>query len=145
VALFANPLRKLREIWRLALSERASPRQIGLAVALGVFVGCSPAIGFHGGIALACATVLRLNRLWAWIGSRSSAIVVLPFIVYAEVETAHFMRTGSWVTLDRQRVLEQAAVLLGDWFLGMFPVGGALAALLGFAAFTLARRRQASA
>jgi uncharacterized protein (DUF2062 family) len=139
---FSNPLRKLREIWILAKNERASPRQIGFAVALGVFIGCSPAIGFHGGLALACATILRLNRLWAWLGSRSSAIVVLPFIVYAEVEIAHAIRTGAWVTLDREHVLDQARELLGDWFLGMVPVGGALAAVLGFLAYFLAKRRR---
>jgi uncharacterized protein (DUF2062 family) len=141
---FSNPITKLRKLWQLARTERATPRQIGWAVAVGVFVGCTPAIGFHGGIAVASATILRLNRLWAFIGSRTSAFFVLPLITYAEVEIAHHLRTGAWVTLDRQHVIEQAKELLLDWFIGTVPVGGALAATLGLAAYALARRRARS-
>jgi uncharacterized protein (DUF2062 family) len=141
VTSLPNPLRKLRDLWVLAKTERATPRQIGFAVALGVFVGCSPAVGFHGGLAVGCATVLRLNRLWAFLGSRTSAFFVLPLITYAEVQTAHHLRTGEWITLDRARVLEHGTELLADWFLGMIPVGGALATALGFLAYAIADRR----
>jgi uncharacterized protein (DUF2062 family) len=139
---FSNPVARVRRLWQLAKNERATPPQIGWAVALGVFVGCTPALGFHGGLAVACATVLRLNRLWAFIGSRTSAFFILPFIVYAEVEVAHHLRTGGWITLDREHVIDQAKELLLDWFVGTVPVGGALATVLGLLAFALARRRQ---
>jgi uncharacterized protein (DUF2062 family) len=138
---FSNPIAKLRQLWLLAKNERATPREIGWAVAVGVFVGCTPAIGMHGGIAVASATILRLNRLWAFIGSRTSAFFILPLITYAEVEVAHHLRTGAWVTLDREHVLDQAKELLLDWFIGTVPVGGALAATIGFIAYVLARRR----
>jgi uncharacterized protein (DUF2062 family) len=140
-----NPIAKLRQLWQLAKNERATPRQIGWAVAVGVFVGCTPAIGLHGGIAVTSATILRLNRLWAFIGSRTSAFFILPFITYAEVELAHRLRTGMWVTLDRKHVIDQAKELLLDWFVGTVPVGGCLAATLGFIAYWIARKRQASA
>jgi uncharacterized protein (DUF2062 family) len=138
---FTNPIAKLRQLWHLAKNERATPREIGWAVAVGVFVGCTPAIGIHGGIAVASATILKLNRLWAFIGSRTSAFFILPLITYAEVEIAHHLRTGAWVTLDRKHVIDQAKELLLDWFIGTVPVGGALAATLGFVAYALARRR----
>ena len=140
---FSNPITKLRHVWHLAKNERATPREIGWAVAVGVFVGCTPAIGMHGGIAIASATILRLNRLWAFIGSRTSAFFILPLITYAEVEIAHHLRTGAWVTLDRQHVIDQAKELLLDWFIGTIPVGGALGAVLGLVAYALARRRAA--
>ena len=139
-----NPIAKLRQLWQLARTERATPRQIGWAVAVGVFVGCTPAVGFHGGLAVTCATFLRLNRLWAFIGSRTSAFFILPFITYAEVEVAHRLRTGAWITLDREHVLVQAKELLLDWFVGTLPVGGLLALLLGVLAYEVARRRQKS-
>jgi uncharacterized protein (DUF2062 family) len=141
VALLSNPLRMVRELWTLAKNERASPKQIGWAVGVGCFVGCSPALGFHGGLALAAATVLRLNRLWCWLGSRSSNIFVLPFLAYAQVELAHRLRTGAWVTIDRDRILAEASALLLDWFLGMIPVGVPFSFALGSLAFLWARRR----
>jgi uncharacterized protein (DUF2062 family) len=136
-----NPIASLRYVWQLAKNERAEPRAIGWAVAVGVFVGCTPALGLHGGIAVAAATLLRLNRLWAFLGSRVSAFFILPFITYAEVELAHILRTGAWVTLDREHVVDQAKELLLDWCIGTLPVGGALAVALGLAAYAVARRR----
>src|SRR5690242_7009139 len=98
--MFARLLQRLRSLWLLVLSERAAPREIGLAVALGVFVGSSPALGFHGWAAVGLATLLRLNRLWAFCGSRISNMVTLPWIAFAEVEVAHRARTGEWVDLE---------------------------------------------
>jgi uncharacterized protein (DUF2062 family) len=141
VGLISTPLRKLRELWVLAKNERASPKQIGWAVAVGCFMGCSPAVGFHGGLALLCATALRLNRLWCWLGSRSSNIFILPFLACAEVEVAHRVRTGAWVAIDRDHMLAEAQGLLLDWFLGMLPVGVPISLGLGFVAFLWAKRR----
>ena len=94
--------------------------------------------GTEGGSALAG---LLGGSLWAFIGSRTSAFFILPLITYAEVEIAHHLRTGAWITLDRHHVIEQAKELLLDWFMGTIPVGGALAAALGFTAYALARSR----
>jgi uncharacterized protein (TIGR03382 family) len=141
VGLISTPLRKLRELWVIAKNERASPKQIGWAVGVGCFMGCSPALGLHGGLALAAATLLRLNRLWCWLGSRSSNIFVLPLLAWAQVEAAHRLRTGAWVSIDRDRVLEEAQTLLLDWFLGMIPIGVPFSLALGLLAFAWARRR----
>ncbi len=114
-----------------------------MAVALGVFIGCSPAVGMHGAIALGAATLFRLSRLWCFLGSRISSIVILPWIVMAEVELAHFVREGSWLHLSREELVAQRHHLMLDWILGWFPIGigsgvffGALAAL----AFSLKKR-----
>jgi uncharacterized protein (DUF2062 family) len=132
---------QIRRLWALAKSERASPREIGWAVAIGAFAGCSPAVGFHGGLALALATLLRKNRLFAWLGSRISNMFFLPFIAIAEVQVSHRIRTGAWVTIDRQHVVDQVGDLLLDWCLGMVPVGGTIALVMGLASWALARRR----
>ena len=132
---------KLRTLWRLAKEERASPREIGWAVALGAFCGCTPAVGFHGGLALFVATLFRKNRLFAWLGSRISNILILPFIAFAEVEVAHRIRAGEWVALDPHQALDQATGLLLDWCLGTIPVGGAIGGLLGLASWAVAHRR----
>jgi uncharacterized protein (DUF2062 family) len=133
---------RLRELWRRAKTERASPRQIGLAIALGVFVGCTPAVGVHGWVAVGLATLFRLNRLFAFIGSRVSSIFVLPWIVLAELQIAHKLRTGEYLQLTADEAMKQGPALLLDWCIGTVPVGIALAIVLGLIAYVTARARQ---
>jgi len=135
----------VRTLWRLAKTERATPPQVAWAVGLGVFVGCTPALGLHGWIAVGAATLFRLNRLYAFLGSRVSSVFVLPWIVLCEVQLAHRVRTGSFLALTNSDVLEKARDFLLDWFLGTLPVGGALAALFAAAAYAWARRRASRA
>ncbi len=132
---------KVKLLWKLAKSERATPREIGWAVAIGAFAGCTPAIGFHGPLAMGMATLARKNRLFAWLGSRISNMVFLPFIALAEVQISYRARTGAWLVIDRAHVVDQAPHLLLDWCIGMFPVGGLIGAVMGFLAYGLALRR----
>ena len=134
-AFFRRLWARTRALWQRAKNERASPGQIGWAVGVGVFAGCTPALGFHGPVALTLATVFKLNRMWAWLGSRVANVVTLPFIVYAEVQLSHRLRTGVWMTLDRQHILDGWRTLLVDWLIGLLPVGGALGVTMGVVAF----------
>lgn len=136
VSFVARTRERVLALWRLAKNERGSPRQLAIAVALGVFVGCSPALGVHTLLALGLATLFRVNRLWTWIGSRMCNLVTLPFIVYAQVQVAHRLRTGAWMDLDRSKILEQVDTLFVDWLLGMLVVGSSLSLLFGLVAFT---------
>lgn len=131
----------MKTLWALAKSERASPREIGWAVAIGAFAGCTPAVGLHGPLALALATLLKKNRLFAWLGSRISNMVFFPFIAIAEVQVSHRLRTGQWASLDREHVLDQAGALLLDWCLGTVPVGAAIGLAMGLASWSFAHRR----
>jgi uncharacterized protein (DUF2062 family) len=139
--LFRRFWEKIKQLWLLAKTERASPREIGWAVAIGAFAGCTPAIGFHGWLAIGMATVLKKNRLFAWLGSRISNMVFLPFITVAEVQTSHMIRTGTWVTIDKDHALDQAGTLFLDWCLGTIPVGIVIGAVLGVISWAVARHR----
>jgi uncharacterized protein (DUF2062 family) len=139
---------RARDLWRRALLEHATPRELGFSVAVGVFVGCTPFVGFHAALALACATLLRVNRLWALLGSRVSFFVTLPWIVLAEVQVAHRLRTGAWAALSIRDAVDHAREWLVDWWLGAAPVGALLAVLFGALAYgvaTLRRRRPSPA
>jgi uncharacterized protein (DUF2062 family) len=142
--MLANLIRATRILLRRALQERSTPRQTGLSVAVGAFSACTPFLGLHIWIALGLATLFRLNRLWAAVGSKTAPVAgVLPLIVFAEVQLAHRLRTGAWLPLAPRAVLAQGTQLLLDWLLGTPIVGGAYAALIGVVAYAIARRRQA--
>jgi uncharacterized protein (DUF2062 family) len=129
---------RCRDLWNRAKNERSTPTEIGLAMAVGVFSGCTPFFGFHAGVALALATVLRLNRLWAFLGSRISFTPIFGLITFCEIETAHRLRAGSWVPIDPRLAVAYGRSLIGDWLLGTALVGGALATIAGFVAYGLA-------
>lgn len=141
--MFRRLWEKLKLLWKLARTERATPPEIGWAVFWGVLAGCTPALGFHGPLALAVATVVRKNRLWAWIGSRISNVITLPFIAVAQIQVAHWLRTRTFVAIGPHDALARAPELLLDWCLGIAPVGGALGAVLGLVAYAWAKRRDA--
>lgn len=132
---------KVKALWSAAKSERASPRDIGWAVFIGAFAGCTPAIGFHGPLALGVATLFKKNRLFAWLGSRIANMVFLPFIAMAEVQVSHRLRTGLWLSIDRRDAIDQAGALLVDWCIGTIPVGGGIGLVFGVLAWVLAARR----
>ncbi len=141
--MFRRLWTKLKLLWQLAKSERATPREIGWAVAIGAFAGCTPAVGVHGPVAMGLATLARKNRLFAWLGSRISNVFFLPFIILTEIQLAHRIRTGAFVDLAREDILAQAPHLLLDWCLGTFPVGAALGVVMGLGAYAFAHRRDA--
>jgi uncharacterized protein (DUF2062 family) len=113
---------------------------MGWSVAIGVFSGCTPFLGLHMWIALALATLFRLNRLWAFIGSRISSNIVFVWIAFVEIELAHHVRTGAWASLAPRDALDHGGQLFGDWLLGSLAVGLALGAALGVVAYFVARR-----
>jgi uncharacterized protein (DUF2062 family) len=131
---------RVRRLWQRALSEHSSPREIGWSVALGVFSGCSPLLGLHMWIALALATLFRVNRLWAFVGSRVSSNVLFAWIAFAEIELAHRLRTGEWAPLAPREALAHGRQLITDWFVGATLVGAALGAALGAVAYVAMRR-----
>ena len=132
----------VRDLWERAKREHSTPREIGLSVGLGAFVACSPFIGFHLGIAALLATVFRLNRLWAMVGSRLSTTPIFLATTFAEINAAHYLRTHSWASITLHTALHQAPELLVDWAIGSVIVGSAVAVAVGLTARTLASRWQ---
>ena len=136
-----NLYERARDLWLRALREHTTPRELGMSVGLGVFVGCTPFIGFHIWIALGLSTLFQLNRVWAMVGSRVSFFLVLPWIVLAEIQLGHRGRTGEWAPILARDAMAHRGEYLLDWSLGVVPVGCALGLALGSTAYVIARRR----
>jgi uncharacterized protein (DUF2062 family) len=139
--------RRLLDLLRRARAEHASPVQISVAVAAGLFACCSPLLGFHCFIALALATLFRVNRLWAAVASQASIFGILrPPIVFAEIELGHHLRAGAWAPLDLATIVQRAPSLMLDWAIGSLPFGLTVSALGGLLAWAcLARPRAKNA
>lgn len=129
-----------RSLWEAAKREHSTPREIGCSVGLGVFSGCTPAFGLHMWVAIGLASLLRLNRLWAFLGSRVSFTPLYCSIVFCEVELAHRLRAGAWASLVPKEAAALAGEWLTDWLLGTVLVGGSLGLTAGFLAYLAALR-----
>jgi uncharacterized protein (DUF2062 family) len=126
---------------RAALAEHSSPRGIGQSVAVGVFAACTP-LGFHGVIALALATALRLNRLLAFASSHISILPVYLAIAFCEIEAGHLLRRGQFAHLTPSEAFGQRYELLTEWLVGTLIVGAILATALGLGAYACAHAWQ---
>jgi hypothetical protein len=91
-------------------------------------------------IALLLATIFRLNRLWAFIGSRVSSNVIFAWIAFVEIELAHHVRTGKWAQLTAHDALADGRHLFRDWLVGALVLGLVLGTVLGLLAYVAAMR-----
>ncbi len=139
-AVLRRYLARMADLWRRARREHSTPREVGWSVGVGVFSGCTPFVGFHMWIALGLATAFRLNRLWAFLGSRLPSSFFFAWIAFGEIELGHRARTGQWELLTPSQALAHGAQLLGDWLIGAAMGGSLLAAAVGLVAYAAARR-----
>lgn len=139
-----HPLRSIRTL----LMERATPQELALAVALGVFLGAVPLIACHTLVILVAAALLRLNRIAAVAASQLCMPPVVPAIC---IEAGHFLRFGRFLTLDGIESLRSASFLelgymglecLWDWCIGSLLVGAILSLALGLTTYVVARGLQ---
>jgi uncharacterized protein (DUF2062 family) len=145
-------------LWKKAKNENASPRQIGWAIGVGVYCGCSPFWGLRWALALGFATLFRLNRLLTYVGSRLSSnfVVTIPMALL-EVQVAHKLRTGEflsvthadfealdaapWVEEKVKAIFAFIGRIFVDFALGSLLVGVPLCIGMGVVAYQLARLR----
>lgn len=140
--------RWFRKAWRGLLQERSSPTRIGIAVFWGVIVGCSPFYGFQNLIAVGSATLFRLNRPAVVLAAQVTMPPFTPLIIFASLQVGHLLRAGEWLAISLAEVRasepeELAKRLAGDFVLGSFTVGVALAipiSLLAVRAVVRSRR-----
>jgi uncharacterized protein (DUF2062 family) len=135
-------IKRAREMWQRAKRERASPSQVGVAVGAGVLACFAPVPWTHVPLALLFSTVLRVNRVWAVLGSQIPSLFGLlrAPIMFAEIEAAHRLRTGEWAELQIDHVLSDAPRLLLDLFVGAGLLGACAGFLSGVSAYVYARR-----
>jgi len=147
-------LRKaIRKLWHQMLHEHNQPARLGLAVAVGLLIGCMPLYGLHLGICIAVAWVLRLNKVTVYLAANISNPLFAPLLVAGGIVLGEYLRYGTWQPMDLDQgrdFIEKLALFSGqvpDLFLscmlGDAVLGAVLGSLLGPLVWLWARRRKA--
>jgi uncharacterized protein (DUF2062 family) len=132
----------LRDLLYKLRTEGTSPGKMAAAVAVGVFIGCSPFYGFHLALCVVFARLFRLNQGLTYLAAHISLPGLWPLLVLAELEVGRRLRGESYLGIgvaDIRRIgLGQVGI---DLLVGSAAVGAVLAILLGLLTFWAARRR----
>jgi uncharacterized protein (DUF2062 family) len=106
------------------------------AIGVGLFIGCTPFYGFHILLCWIVGRLLRLNRLNVYLAANVSNPIVAPLLVFAELQTGTWLRTGSFLALTLESVRSTTAWQIGtDLLLGSAVVGGVLGVTGGLATY----------
>ena len=141
----------LRTSTRRLIHEHTDPVRLGVAVGLGVLIGCSPFFGVQTLVGLGLAWILRLNRVAMLLGLQISVPPLTPFVLFADAQVGALSLRGQWLPLsvDAMRAVRsfrEVADLLGVLVLGGAILGGVLAVVTGLATtFVIRRWRRAPA
>ncbi len=73
----------LQKTYERFLKIRGSPREIALGLALGLFVGMTPFMGFHMAIAVFFAAIFKWNKISSAVGVWVSNPLTAPFVYSA--------------------------------------------------------------
>lgn len=136
--------REIRDLLYKMRTEALSPGRQAAAVALGVFIGCSPLYGLHLALCILLARLLRLNAGLAYLAAHVSLPGIGPFLLLAELETGRRLRGQSYLHIHVADLKEIGLRQVGaDLLIGSAVIGAVLAILFGGLAWWLAKRRQA--
>ncbi len=142
-------LRSARQWVVETLGANLTPRAVGAAVGVGVFIGCLPAFGIHIFMCIAAARWLRLNQGLMYLAANiSNPLFVMPLLA-AELAVGQRILRGrveqttlpssaaAWMSL-----LGNGGSLLLECFVGSLVVGVVLGVVLGALAMGIAHLRR---
>lgn len=130
-------------------SHRA-PRDVGLALGLGIFIGCTPLYGLHTVLAATLAVALRLNAGYLVLGSNISIPPLAPFLIGGSLMIGSWLLTGdshAGFQLARElhsgsasvgQMVSAAAHSLEAWAVGSLALGLVLGVLFGALGYAIA-------
>lgn len=127
-----HPLRSIKTL----LTENTTPRELGLATAMGIFLGALPLIAVHTIVILFAAGFFRLNKVAALAASQLCMPPIVPALC---IEAGYYLRFGGFLTeLSLETLGYQAVDRLFEWLLGALLLGPVLATVAGTVVYLLA-------
>ena len=128
--------RRLARMVRRILAEHASPAELGLSAALGVFVACTPFYGLQTLLALGAAWLLGLNRMVAVTAAQVSIAPVSPFLIFGSIQAGELLLHGRLMPLAPAAwhgagLVRVGRTVIEAWLVGGAALGVVLGGLLG--------------
>lgn len=121
-----GPVKRMKALLRYLVHEKSTPGELGLAVGIGAFIGCSPLIGFHWLLALYAATRQHLNRIACVAATNVSFGPLTAVIAIASIWLGKLLLGQPFAVplTTNWRVLSNFAYdSLGAWILGSMIIG----------------------
>ncbi len=140
--------RSLRYIYLRFVRFRREPAELARGMAIGVFIGFTPALGFHMVLAVAFSMILQGNKIMAVLGTWIGNFVTLPFIFPVEYLIGKWLLGGSHPNL-RELSMTPSEILHASWnillplSIGSLVMGGLAAIVAYFLTAPLFRLLQA--
>ena len=119
--------RKLKDYIVRLTKKGLSPHEIALGVAVGIFVAFIPLFGTHTIMAIALASLLRVNTLIVLLGTQISNPLTLPFQLFISAEVGSVILNGKFVEI---KFSHELSYLLGHYLLPII-VGGLILGIVG--------------
>ena len=120
------PSRLQRVIYTLR-TEGGTRGQEASAIGLGLAVGFSPFIGLHLGMCIALGWFLGLNRLKLYLAANLVNPLIMPGVLFVEVQLGSWIRRGSIYALSMD-----AFSSMDPWHFGLdLLLGGMVLSILG--------------
>jgi glycosyltransferase involved in cell wall biosynthesis len=134
LSMVGGPWARLKTLVRYLVREKSTPGELGLSVAIGAFIGCSPLIGLQWLLALYASTRMHLNRIACVAATNISFGPLAAVIAFASIWLGKLLlgqpllmpRTTEWAVIGTY-----ARDSLGAWILGSSIVGLAAAFATG--------------
>ncbi|MCQ3949775.1 MAG: hypothetical protein DPW14_08140 [Planctomycetes bacterium] len=148
--LRGGPLARMKQLLAYLVHEKNSPGELGMAVGIGAFIGCTPLIGVQWLFALYAGTRMHLNRVATVAATNVSFGPLTAVIAVASVLLGKFLLGNHSYfphTLDWAILWPHLKASLGAWVLGSSIIGLVMAFVMGLSTLygirALRRRKQA--
>jgi SAM-dependent methyltransferase len=121
-----KPRSRLTALLHRYRTEGDTPVRQALAIALGLYIGASPFVGFHLALALGLGWLFGLNRFKVYVAANISNPIVAPFLYAVEIQVGTRLRTGQFLSPSRLDEIRLAGIAI-DVLIGSVIVGLILA------------------
>jgi len=131
-----SPIHPLRSM-RLLLADDATPRDLALSCALGIFLGTVPIVALHSIAILLAAGWLRLNKFAALAASQLCMPPIVPALC---IETGYAMRHGRFLTeISFQTLGYEGLERIWEWILGSLVLAPIFSIIIGGIVYLMAK------
>jgi uncharacterized protein len=120
----------IRAVTAAVLNAHRTPVEVGAAIGVGVFLGCTPFFGFHTLLAMAASFLFGLNFVCVWLGTQISNPL------FAGLLTAGSIGVGGYLLHDSPSTIGRLSL---DWLAGSVAVGSVLGIVSGIMTYGVAR------